>query len=284
MAGMSINSIKSRIKSVSGTRQITRAMELVSSSKLRRAKERAERSRPFHEALTDTIADLTAAGGTCAGESEFLRSREVKKTCFVVIAGDRGLAGAYNSNLFRHTEALSQGGAYCVLPVGKKAKEYYHRRGVERIDIDCPTLADADVGVCGSIASILCDAYKEGRIDRVVVVYTRFVSMLSQEATDEVVLPIAVPEKEKSAQREFTIDSDPVALIDAMVPFCVSGLLSSAVAEATASEHGARRNAMSSASKNAGELIDTLQLRFNRARQAAITQEISEIVSGADAL
>ena len=283
MAGMSINSIKSRIKSVSGTRQITRAMELVSSSKLRRAKERAERSRPFHKALLDVITDLTAASGSVDGDSLFLRERAVKKTCFVVIAGDRGLAGAYNSNLFRHTEALSAGGAYCVLPVGKKAKEHYRRRGVECIDVDCPSLADADVGVCGAIASVLCDAYKAGQIDRVVVVYTRFVSMLSQEATDEVLLPIAIPEQQ-GARREFTIDSDPVELIDAMVPFCVSGLLSAAVAEATASEHGARRNAMSSASKNAGELIDTLQLRFNRARQAAITQEISEIVSGADAL
>ena len=284
MAGMSINSIKSRIKSVSSTRQITRAMELVSSSKLRRAKERAEGSRPFHAALTDAIAELMAASGACNGDSVFLREREVKKTCFVVIAGDRGLAGAYNSNLFRHTETLSAGHDFCILPIGKKASEHFHRRGVECIDVDCPSLAAADVGVCSSIASVLCRAYKEGRIDRVVVIYTKFVSMLSQVTADEQILPIAMPEDGTRTAREFQIDADPVELIDAMVPFCVSGLLWTAVAEAAASEHGARRNAMSSASKNAGELIDTLQLRFNRARQAAITQEISEIVSGADAL
>lgn len=259
-------------------------MELVSSSKLRRAKERAEGSRPFHAALTDAIAELMAASGACDGESGFLQEREVKKTCFVVIAGDRGLAGAYNSNLFRHTEALSAGHDFCVLPIGKKAAEHFHRRGVECIDVDCPSLAAADVGVCSSIASVLCRAYKEGRIDRVVVIYTKFVSMLSQVTADEQILPIAMPEDGTRTAREFQIDADPVELIDAMVPFCVSGLLWTAVAEATASEHGARRNAMSSASKNAGELIDTLQLRFNRARQAAITQEISEIVSGADAL
>ncbi len=284
MAGMSINSIKSRIKSVSNTRQITRAMELVSSSKLRRAKECAEGSRPFHAALTDAIADLMAASGACDGDSVFLRERKVKKTCFVVIAGDRGLAGAYNSNLFRHTEALSRGLDFCVLPIGKKAVDYFHRRGAACIDVDCPTLASADVGVCSSIASILCNAYKKGEIDRVVVIYTKFVSMLSQVTADEQILPVEMPESGAHEVREYTIDADPVELIDAMVPFCVSGLLYAAVAEATASEHGARRNAMSSASKNAGELIDTLQLRFNRARQAAITQEISEIVSGADAL
>ena len=259
-------------------------MELVSSSKLRRAKEQAEGSRPFHAALTDVIADLAAASGACDGESVFLRGREVKKTCYVVMAGDRGLAGAYNSNLFRHTEALSKKGDYCVLPVGKKATEYFRRRGVECIDVGCPTLASADIGVCSSIAATLCRAYKEGKIDRVVVVYTKFVSMLTQTTADETVLPILLEQKEEGTVAEYQIDTDPAELVDAMVPFCVSGLLYAAVSEAVASEHGARRNAMSAASKNAGELIDDLQLRFNRARQAAITQEISEIVSGADAL
>lgn len=284
MAGMSINSIKSRIKSVSSTRQITRAMELVSSSKLRRAKAQAEGSRPFHEALIRTIADLSAASGACDGDSVFLRSREVKKTCYVVIAGDRGLAGAYNVNLFRHTKSIAEGGDYCVLPIGKKAVEHYRRSGVECLDIGCPTLADADVGVCSNVASLLCREYRLGNIDRVVVVYTEFINMLSQMTTDECILPIVSSGEEAGEARDFLMDEEPTELIDALVPFCISGLLHAAVAEATASEHGARRNAMSSASKNAGELIDNLQLRFNRARQAAITQEISEIVSGADAL
>lgn len=259
-------------------------MELVSSSKLRRAKEQAEGSRPYHRALSDAISDLAAASHACDGESVFLRSREVKKTCYVVMAGDRGLAGAYNINLFRHTEALAREGDYCVLPVGKKATEYFRRRKVECLDIGCPTLADVDIGACSSIASLLCRAYREGKIDRVVVVYTKFVSMLTQTTADETVLPIPLPEKGEKNAADYQIDTDPAELVDAMVPFCVSGLLYAAVSEAVASEHGARRNAMSSASKNAGELIDDLQLRFNRARQAAITQEISEIVSGADAL
>ena len=280
---MSINSIKSRMRSVAGTRQITRAMELVSSSKLRRAKEKAEGSRPFHAALTRAIADLTAAGGACDGDSVFLCEREVKKTCYVVMAGDRGLAGAYNSNLFRYVRALAGDSSYCVLPVGKKAVEHFKRRNAECLDVGCASLAAVDVGVCSNIASLLCREYRAGHIDRVVVVYTKFVSMLSQEAAEEQILPIVGGEQEATG-REFLIDEEPVALIDALVPFCVSGLLFAAASEAVASEHGARRNAMSSASKNAGELIDSLQLRFNRARQAAITQEITEIVSGADAL
>ena len=282
MAGM--NDIKARIKSVGSTMQITRAMELVSSSKLRRAKAQAEGSRPFHTALTQTIADLSAASGACDGDSIFLHNREVKKTCYVVIAGDRGLAGAYNVNLFRYTKALAEGSNYCVLPIGKKAVEHYRRSGAECLDLGCTSLADTDIGVCSNVASLLCREYKRGNIDRVVVVYTEFINMLSQETTVECILPIVSSSQEEAGGREFLMDEEPTALIDALVPFCVSGLLHAAVAEATASEHGARRNAMSSASKNAGELIDTLQLRFNRARQAAITQEISEIVSGADAL
>ena len=280
---MSINSIKSRMRSVAGTRQITRAMELVSSSKLRRAKEKAEGSRPFHAALTRAIADLSAASGAGSEQSEFLRQRQVKRTCYVVIAGDRGLAGAYNSNLFRHTRALAASGDYCVLPIGKKAVEHFTRRGDPLLDIGSATLASVDVGVCSNVAALLCREYKAGRIDRVVVVYTKFISMLSQVAADEQILPLGADETASEAS-QFLIDEDPVELIDALVPFCVSGLLYAAASEAAASEHGARRNAMSSASKNAGELIGTLQLRYNRARQAAITQEISEIVSGADAL
>ena len=283
---MSINGIKTRMRSVTSTRQITRAMELVSSSKLRRAKEKAEGSRPFHAALIRAISDLSAANGVGDEPSVFLRERPVKKTCYVVIAGDRGLAGAYNSNLFRHTKALVQEkqGDYCVLPVGKKAVEHYRRSGDPLLDMGCASLAGVDVGVCSNLAALLCREYRAGHIDRVVVVYTEFVSMLSQTAVDEQILPLGAEEVEEGPSREFLIDGDPTALIDALVPFCVSGLLYAAVAEAVASEHGARRNAMSSASKNAGELIDSLQLHYNRARQAAITQEISEIVSGAGAL
>ncbi len=286
MAAMSINGIKSRIRSVSSTHQITRAMELVSSSKLRLAKERAEKSRPFELALVKAIKDLRAAADACDGESAFLLPRKVKKTCYVVIAGDRGLAGAYNSNLFRRVKELAVEGESCILPIGKKAIEYYGRRDIPKLDVGNLSLADVEIGVCSNIAGILCREYSVGHIDKVVVVYTKFLSMLSQEVREEVLLPIMIEDdaQENSDAGSYLIDDEPIELIDKLVPFCVSGLLYATAAEATASEHGARRNAMSSASKNAEELIADLQLRFNRARQAAITQEITEIVSGADAL
>lgn len=279
----SLNSIKSRLRSVSGTRQITHAMELVSSSKLRAAREKAERSRPYGLALAGAIDSLSAAGAACDGESVFLHPREVKKTCYVVMAGDRGLAGAYNVNLFRRVAELAGEGEYCVLPVGKKATEHFRKRGVPCLDMGYDTLADVDVGDCTALASLLCREYAAGHMDRVVVVYTKFVSMLTQETTEEEILPIVGGEAENKGI-DYMMDEDPSELIGALVPFCISGFLWSAVSEAVASEHGARRNAMSAATENADELIDMLRLRYNRARQAAITQEITEIVSGAGAL
>ncbi len=258
-------------------------MELVSSSKLRAAREKAEQSRPYGRAMANAIDKLSAASAACDGESVFLRPREVKKTCYVVMAGDRGLAGAYNSNLFRRVAELAANSDYCVLPVGKKATEHFRKRGIECLDMGYSCLADVSVADCSALGALLCRAFAAGKIDRVVVVYTKFVSMLTQETTEEELLPISRGEKSREAV-EYVMDEEPSELIAALVPFCVSGFLHAALSEALASEHGARRNAMSAATKNAGEIIDNLQLRYNRARQAAITQEITEIVSGADAL
>lgn len=282
MAGMSQNSIKSRMKSVDSTRQITKAMELVATSKLRRAKEKAERSRPFHFALKEAMADILRFA--VDSESPYLTERKVNKTCFIVIAGDRGLAGGYNNNVFKTVKALiEQTPSYCILPVGKKAVEYYSRRDVDMIDCGYDTIVSVGAGGAKDIASLLCREYKEGRIDKVVVVYTQFVSMLTQQTSSDQILPISLPEKQQGGDGAI-FDSSPDELIEYLMPFCVSGLLYSALCEAEASEHGSRRNAMNSANKNADEIIALLRLSYNRARQAAITQEITEIVSGAEAL
>ncbi len=282
MAGMSQNSIKSRIKSVDSTRQITKAMELVATSKLRRAKEKAEGSRPFHFALTDAMADILKFAKDI--ESPYLVERKVKKTCFIVIAGDRGLAGGYNNNVFKAVKALTeQTPSYCILPIGKKAIEYYSRRNVDIIDAGYETIASVGAGGATDIASLLCREYAEGKIDRVVTVYTEFVSMLTQQTSSEQILPLSIPEKDGNLGGA-VFDSSADEMIEYLVPFCVSGLLYSSLCEAEASEHGSRRNAMNSANKNADEIIASLRLSYNRARQAAITQEITEIVSGAEAL
>ncbi len=280
MSGASMKQIKTRIKSVESTRQITKAMELVATSKLRRAKERAEASRPYRRVMEGAIAGLHSVA--TESPSVYVTGREVKRTCYIVIAGDRGLAGGYNANLFRMIRTGLEEGD-CVLPIGKKALEYYQRSGCEILSDFFSVTATIGTGDCAQIAELLCEGYLQGTFDRVVVAYTYFRSMLSQEPTTQQLLPVTVGE-EKEEFGDCLIDGDPTELINGIIPQYLSGLLYTCICEATASEHGARRTAMNSANKNATEIIDTLVLKYNRARQAVITQEITEIVSGAEAL
>ena len=285
MAGQSLNSIKTRLKSVESTRQITKAMELVSTSKLRRAKQRAEGSRGYQEELTKALAKVLGLSeeGT---ENQYIREREIKKTCYIVIAGDRGLAGGYNSNIFKLADKLRTENDV-ILPIGKKARDYFTRRKAEMIDVGYETVTSVGSGGATDISSLLCSEYKKGSFDRIAVIYTKFVSMITQRAELQQLLPLNVEKDENGYNDsgfEAICDISKEELIENLVPFCVSGLLYSALCEAEASEHGMRRNAMNSANKNADEIIGDLQLKYNRARQAAITQEITEIVSGAEAL
>lgn len=281
MGGASIKHIKNRIKSVESTRQITRAMELVATSKLRRAKERAERTRPYHDVLRQAIASLQASAEetSCA----FAEEREIKKTCYVVIGGDRGLAGGYNANLFRLAARRLAEGENCILPVGKKTLEHFSRTGCEIVSSYFGVTAALGVGDCVQLAELLCEGYAAGRFDRVEVLYTRFCSMLSQMPTQETLLPLNFDTEAQSCQNAL-IEGEPAALVERIVPLYLSGVLYAALCEASASEQGARRTAMNAANKNAGEIIDTLVLHYNRARQAAITQELTEIISGAELL
>ena len=280
MAGSSMNDIKARIKSVQSTMQITKAMELVATSKLRRAKEKAESARVYHELLASAIADVEATGE--AGQSLWAQKREGSKTLYIAIAGDRGLAGGYNSNIFKMTETLARGKDSAVLPVGKKAVEYFSRKNFEIFGEGYAVAADFGVGDGMKLGKEVADAFAEGKIGKVVLVYTKFVSMMTQLPVYEELLPLEIGEDEKRADAIY--DGDPEELLAAIVPEYVGGIIFSSVCESVASESAARRSAMNSANKNAGEIIDTLMLKYNRARQAVITQEITEIVSGADAL
>lgn len=281
MGGASIKHIKNRIRSVESTRQITKAMELVATSKLRRAKERAERTRPYHDVLAEAIVGLEA--GALETQCIFAEQREVKKACYVVIGGDRGLAGGYNANLFRLAAERMREGACCVLPIGKKTLEHFTRLGSELVSTYFGVTAALGIGDCTQIARLLCDGFAEGKFDRVEILYTRFRSMLSQEPDSEPLLPLALEQEGRNCSVTL-LEGDPTELVERIVPLYLSGVLYSTLCEAAASEHGARRTAMNAANKNAGELIDDLVLHYNRARQAAITQEITEIVSGAEAL
>ena len=278
MAGM--KEIKARIKSVESTMQITKAMELVATSKLRRAKETVERTRPFYQTLGTAIDDILKASSDV--ESDWFLPRAVKKTLLIVIAGDRGLAGGYNSNVFKAAEELARDTEAVWLPIGKKAVEYARHRGREIFTDSFEYAADQGVGDMLTLGAIVADGYKKGEYGRVLVVFTEFVSMMTQRVTYDELFPLTVCDKGECPDME--TDCDVAEMLDKIVPSYIGGILYSALCESVASESGARRAAMNSANKNAEEMIGTLMLRYNRARQAVITQEITEIVSGAEAL
>ena len=280
MAGASMNDIKSRIKSVTGTMQITKAMELVATSKLRRAREKIEASRPFHKLIGEAIKGIAT---TDREDCVWTTPTAGKRPLYIVIAGDRGLAGGYNANVFRLTSMISEGKDACFLPVGKKSLDHYTRRGVNISSSDYGLVSEISVGDALNIAEAACKEYSEGKYDAVYVVYTRFVSMISQTPVYEQLLPLE-PEMKGDNGVDPIYCGDPEEILNKIVPQYVGGVLYSTICEALASESAARRTAMNAANKNASEIIDTLVLKYNRARQAVITQEITEIVSGSEAL
>lgn len=277
----SMNDIKARMKSVKSTMQITKAMELVATSKLRHAKEMAEKSRPFYETLTKTMSWLLSSADT--PNSPFTEKREVKRTLFIVVAGDRGLAGGYNSNVFRLTEQLAKDTDALIFPIGKKAFEYFKYKKRNLYSEAAKYVAGFGVGDSLALAKGISDAYSSGEFDKVTLVYTKFKSMLSQVPVYEDVLPFE-PTECLDMSPNTLIEGDAEEMLAKIIPEYVGGIIFSAVCESAASEHGARRTSMNAANKNAEEMIGGLMLKFNRARQAVITQEITEIVSSAEAL
>jgi F-type H+-transporting ATPase subunit gamma len=284
MAG-SMKAVKLRIKSVQSTMQITKAMQLVAASKLRKAKERADNSKPYLETMLSTLTDI--ANGNTDFQSHYTKPGENDRWLYVVIAGDRGLAGGYNSNLFKCMESDSKGKDYSVLPIGKKAVEYFKRRKVEIITEHFNEIAPLNIGDCFEISNLLCKEYKDGNFGTLRLVYTEFVSMLSQQPHAVSVLPLTdlVGEEPVEPVKNLILyEPDSTEVFDAIVPEYVAGVIYGAVCDSLASEQAARRTAMESATSNAEEMIETLNLHYNRARQASITQEITEIVGGAEGL
>ena len=281
MAG-SMKDIKLRIKSVESTMQITKAMELVASSKMRRAKERVEHSRPYFETLHKTLTEIAAADPRA--RNPYLRRAEIKKTLLIVIAGDRGLAGGYNSNVLK--QAQQEAGEVVVLPIGKRSAEYFVHHEVPLFTQEVLLAADITVGECFQLARRITEGYCKGEYDAVKICYTRFDSMMTQTASTMEVLPLSIEptEQQKAEARRSQILYKPSSeeVFRAIIPEYVAGIVYGAVCESVASELAARRTAMDAATKNAGEMIDHLNLYYNRARQAAITQEITEIVAGAE--
>ena len=280
MAGVSTKEIKNRIRSMESTKQITKAMEMVAASKLRRAQAQVSNSRPYFDLLSNTITSIVRANRDFS--SPYLKPRTGSKVLYIVIAGDRGLAGGYNSNILKMVMADIQGKDAIILPIGKKSVEFFRARKLPALSEAYAEVADLSVGDCFSISKMLSTAYLNGEFDEVRIAYTKFQSVISQVPITKQLLPLVLPENEEKAPYTSDIIYDPnnEEVFAAVVPEYIGGIVYGAICESRASEQAARRTAMDSATSNAEEMIADLSLKFNRARQAAITNELIDIVAG----
>ena len=277
MAGVSTKDIKNRIRSMESTRQITKAMEMVASSKLRQAQTRVLNARPYFNTLYATIHDLAASGAE--GDCAYFRQSGNGKRLYVVIAGDRGLAGGYNSNILKMVLSDLENCEATVLPIGKKSVDFFAGKQVPVLTRSYAEAASVSIGDCFSVAKLLSKRFLAGEFDEIYVAYTEFVSVLSQTPKLLKLLPLTKEEQTGSAL-DIIYEPSPAEVLKTIVPEYLGGVLYGALCESRASEQAARRTAMDSATQNAEDMIADLSLKFNQARQAAITQEITEIVAG----
>ena len=276
-----MKAIKRRIKSVGSTRQITKAMELVASSKLRKAKSRAELARPYFNELYKTLCEIMSANTDFS--TIFTEKREVKNKLFIVIAGDRGMAGGYNSNVLKMAAAAHAGDETTpkIIAIGRKSGEYFAKRNYDVVASYANIAEDIKPNTAQDIADIAIEMFTRGEVDEVHVFYTMFVSSMSQQPQTMRILPMDTVQLEDYGTMDY--DPSPEAVFNRIVPRFTASLIQCAVVESFASEQGARRNAMESATDNADAMTESLSLLYNRARQASITNEIIDIVSGASA-
>lgn len=276
--------IKRRIKSVSNIKQITRAMELVSTSKLRKSRKQLELTRPYYNTVESSIREILA--NTKGVKYDLLERREVKNRLIIVLTSDRGLAGGYNINVIRKAESYidDKVGTKFIL-VGVEAREYFKRRYDGIVEEFSYISEEPSYNNAAKIGSICYDLYREKEIDEVLLVYTHFSTVLSLVPSMVKLLPAESIEKEGNMENRL-IEYEPSAeeVLNRLVKDYISITIFGAMIESAASEQASRRNSMKNATDNANDMLESLSLRFNRARQAQITQEITEIVSGANAL
>ncbi len=284
-----IKEIERRIKSVKNTQQITRAMKMVAAAKLRRTQDKLMASRPYGAKLNELLRGLAGA----SIDHPFLEARDVKRRLVVVVTSDKGLCGGYNSTIVRDTHAYlqanSDGVENVLYLIGRKGRDFFSRR-----DWPIHTTVDdlgggIDLARINAVADEAMHQFTTDQVQEVVVIYTRFVSTLRYEPDQFVLLPLSGGDGDDDAEgsgsiRDYIYTPSAEGVLHMLLPKSVRNKVFNAVAEAFTSEHGARMTSMDSATNNAGDMIDTLTLFKNRARQAAITQEISEIVGGADAI
>ncbi len=281
--------IRTKITSIQNTQKITRAMEMVAASKMRKTQERMQATRPYAKKISQIIHHLAHAHPEY--KHPYLLERDVKRVGVILISSDRGLCGGLNSNLFRKTIAQfkewdSQGTEIDVCAIGQKGTAFFGRIGANLV-AQVTKLGDTAhiEDLLGSI-KVMLDAYGEGRIDELYVIYNEFVNTMTQEPTIQRMIPVKVDELEEelSTHWDYIYEPESKTVLDALLTRYIESIVFQGVMENNASEQSARMVAMKSASDNAGTLIDELQLIYNKARQASITQELSEIVAGAAAV
>jgi F-type H+-transporting ATPase subunit gamma len=289
-----LKEVRNRISSVSSTQQITKAMKMVSAAKLKRATNAIVQLRPYAGKLKEMLSNLSASLED--GSSPFLAEREPTRVLIVVVSSNRGLAGAFNTNVMKTTNLLiaekysaqHKAGNVSIVGIGKKGQEYYQRRKYNVIGNNNELFLDLNFSSVSKVTESIMEGFLKGEFDRVEVVYNRFKNAAVQFLTVEQLLPVPKPEKkqdEKEAmQVDYILEPSQEEIVAQLIPKNIKIQLYKAVLDSHASEHGARMTAMDKATDNAGELLKALKLSYNQARQAAITTELTEIVSGAAAL
>jgi F-type H+-transporting ATPase subunit gamma len=287
-----LKEVRNRIKSVQSTQQITKAMKMVSAAKLRRAQDAIQQMRPYAQKLQEMLSNIVSAQGGAA-ELPLAEERAAERILLIPITSDRGLAGAYNANVIKLTrEALREkyarqhaAGNVTILPIGKKGYEYFLRYGYNVVDLYWSMLSDLSFDNVRAAAVYAQEAFLAKQYDRVELVYSQFRNAATQSFVMEPYLPIPKVENTGSNRTtDFIYEPSKTALVTELMPKILNTQVFKAILDATASEHGARMTAMDKASENANELLRNLKISYNRARQAAITTELTEIVSGAAAL
>lgn len=285
-----LRDIKRRIGSVQSTQKITSAMKMVAAAKLRRAQDAIEKARPYATRMRSTLEEVSK--GTLEETHPLLKVHEERKSLeVVVVTSNRGLAGAFNSNVCKQADKVlaARGADFSKIGLtllGKKAGEYYRRRRPSQITYASPINGDVTYAQAADVARELARRYEAGELDEVILVFSEFVSTMTQKPTHSQLLPFTPPEASEGGDDSlpFEIEPDPETLLAALVPKAVEIEVFRAMLENQAGEHAARMTSMEAATKNTEELIEALTLQYNRARQAAITGELVEIVTGAQAL
>ncbi|WP_101842389.1 F0F1 ATP synthase subunit gamma [Halobacillus sp. Marseille-P3879] len=284
----SLRDIKGRINSTKKTKQITKAMEMVSASKLNKAEQNARSFVPYSEKIQEVVASIASGGGDAS--HPMLEAREVKRTGYLVITSDRGLAGAYNSSVLRKVyqqirQNHNAADEYALITMGRIGRDFFRKRNMP-VDKDITGIADQpDFADIKDIASETVQLFTDGEIDQLYIYYNHYVSAITQEVTEKKVLPLTDLNPEgKAGTSSYEYEPNQEEILEVLLPQYAESLIYGALLDGKASEHAARMTAMKSATDNADDLIGDLSLSYNRARQAAITQEITEIVGGAAAL